>query len=233
MAAGEGPSRIAVVIPAYQAGARVGKVVTRVRAVLRDAPVYVVDDGSRDDTGAAATAAGARVLDHGENRGKGAALASGLEQALHDGARLIATLDADGQHPPDALPDLLSPLRSGAADLVLGARARTRPMPLGRRITNWISATCASRITTTRIPDAQTGFRAFSSELALALQPQLAQHLRFDYEAVFLLAALRGGYRVHSVTVPTVYDGAPSHFRSWRDSWRLARVFARYYLGAT
>jgi hypothetical protein len=84
----------------------------------------------------------------------------------------------------------------------------------------------------TWVPDAQTGFRAFSARLATALRPALVRHLRYDYEAVFLLGALRAGYRVRSIDVPTVYAGAASHFRSWGDSWRLARVFVRYYLGA-
>jgi glycosyltransferase involved in cell wall biosynthesis len=231
MAAVEVAGGAIVLVPAYEAGASVGAVVTGARAALPGAPVYVIDDGSRDDTGAAAAAAGAVVLRHDRNRGKGAALATGLEQAHALGSESIATLDADGQHPPQALPGLLDPVWRGEADLVLGARARTRAMPLGRRVTNWLSATCASRVGATQVPDAQTGFRAFSARLAAMLRPVLVGHLRYDYEAVFLLAALRAGYRVRSIDVPTVYDGAPSHFRTWGDSWRLARVFARYYLG--
>lgn len=232
MAGGERAQRVVVLIPAYEAGVSVGGVVARARAALPAASVYVVDDGSRDGTSAAAAAAGAVVLRHHDNRGKGAALATGLGLVLVEGADFVATLDADGQHPPEALPKLLAPLLDGDADLVLGARARTRPMPRRRRFTNWLSAACASRVAASRIPDAQTGFRAFSTALAAALQARLASYTAFDYEAVFLLAALRGGYRVRSVPVATVYDGAPSHFRAWRDSWRLARVFARYYLGA-
>lgn len=232
MAVGEGGRRVVVLIPAYEAGGSVGGVVARARAILPAAPVYVVDDGSRDGTGAAAAAAGAVVLRHDDNRGKGAALATGLRRVLAGGADMVATLDADGQHPPEALPELLAPLLDGEADLVLGARARTRPMPLRRRFTNWLSAACASRVAASRIPDAQTGFRAFSAALAAALQTRLMPHTAFDYEAVFLLAALRAGYRVRSVPVATLYEGAPSHFRAWRDSWRLARVFVRYYLGA-
>jgi glycosyltransferase involved in cell wall biosynthesis len=232
MAVGEHPERVAVLVPAYEAAASVGGVVRAVRAALPGALLYVIDDGSGDETGPVAAAAGALVIRHPENRGKGAALASGVARAVGDGAELIATVDADGQHPPQALPGLLAPLRGGAADLVLGARARTGAMPLGRRFTNWISAACASRVGSTAVPDAQTGFRAFRAALALALAPQLVRHVRYDYEAVFLLAALRGGYRVRSVTVATVYEGAPSHFRHWGDSWRLARIFARYYFGA-
>lgn len=232
MAVVDAAGRTVVLVPAYEAGASVGAVVADARAALPGTAIYVVDDGSRDGTGDVAAAAGAVVLRHDRNQGKGAALASGLERVLALGAEVIATLDADGQHPPQALPGLLAPVRRGDADLVLGARARTRVMPAGRRFTNWLSATCASRVGATPIPDAQTGFRAFSARLATALRPALVRHLRYDYEAVFLLAALRAGYRVRSIEVPTVYDGAPSHFRPWGDSWRLARVFARYYLGA-
>src|ERR1043166_7640698 len=102
---------VAVVVPAYQAAAAVGAVVAGVRTDLPDATVYVVDDGSTDDTGAAAVAAGAIVLRHQRNRGKGAALASGMARAIGDGAGMLATLDADGQHSPQALPLLLEPLR--------------------------------------------------------------------------------------------------------------------------
>jgi glycosyltransferase involved in cell wall biosynthesis len=224
--------RVAVVVPAYQAAASVAGVVTGARAALPDAAVYVVDDGSTDATGAVAAAAGALVLRHPHNRGKGAALAGGIARAVSDGATVLTTIDADGQHPPEALPRLLAPLRDGAADLVLGARARTGTMPLGRRVTNWLSATLASRIGATPIPDAQTGLRAFSRRLALEVQPLIASYRGYEYEAAFLLAALRGGYAVRSVDIPTIYTRARSHFRGWGDGWRVARVFVRYLLGA-
>ncbi len=225
--------RIAVIVPAYQAAASVVGVVAGARAALPDAAVYVVDDGSTDGTGAAAAAAGALVLRHPQNRGKGAALAGGIARAVSDGAAVLTTLDADGQHPPDALPRLLAPVRRGAADLVLGARARTGSMPLGRRFTNWLSATLASRIGDIPVPDAQTGLRAFSRRLAVEVQPLIASYRGYDYEAAFLLAALRGGYAVSSVDIPTIYTRAPSHFRGWGDGWRVARVFVRYLLGAS
>ena len=224
---------VAVVVPAYQTGGTVGGVVTGVRAALPDVTVYVVDDGSKDDTGAAARAAGAIVLRHERNRGKGAALAAGVARAIADGAGTLATLDADGQHPPQALPLLLEPLRRGEADLVLGARARTGSMPPSRRLTNWLSATVASRIAAQPVPDAQTGLRAFTRRLAEAVQPRIASYTGYDYEAAFLLAALRAGYGVRSVAIPTIYVGQPSHFRNLGDGWRVARVFVRYLLGAS
>ena len=138
---------------------------------------------------------------------------------------MIVTLDADGQHPPEEIPRLVAPIAAGRADLVLGARTRTLAMPRGRRLTNRLSAALASRIGGLQIPDGQTGFRAFTAAVAAVVRPAQSH---YDYETAFLLEALARGVRVASVAVPTVYDGAPSHFRAVADTWRLARVFARY-----
>jgi glycosyltransferase involved in cell wall biosynthesis len=219
------PPRVAVVIPALQAAATVGAVVARVRAALPGASVIVVDDGSSDGTGEAGRGAGATVLVHPRNWGKGTALATGVSHALEEGADLCATLDADAQHPPEELPRLLAPLRDGSADLVLGARTRSAPMPPSRRCSNWLSSRLASRIAGRPVADSQTGFRAFTRDVAAVVRPA---ETRYDYETAFLLSALARGFRVTSVAVPTVYDGAPSHFRPVVDTWRLARVFARY-----
>jgi glycosyltransferase involved in cell wall biosynthesis len=214
--------RVAVVIPAYQAAATVAAVVTSARTV---APVYLVDDGSMDGTGDAGRRAGSTVLTHAANRGKGAALATGVAAALAAGAEVIVTLDADGQHPPAEIPRLLAPIGAGHADLVLGARQRNGAMPLPRRLTNWLSARLATRIAGQGVSDAQTGFRAFTRAVAERVHPAGDG---YDYETAFLLDACAAGYRVACVAIPTIYAGAASHFRPWVDTWRVARVFARY-----
>lgn len=216
--------RVAIVIPAYQAAATIGDVVSRARTVLPDAQVILIDDGSDDGTGDEGRGRGAVVVTHPRNRGKGVALRSGLARACTEGAEAIVTLDADGQHPPSEIPRLLQPIRDRAADLVLGARARSGPMPVSRRFTNWLSASLASRIGGQTVTDAQTGFRAFTRAVAEQVQPAGD---RYEFEANFLLEALRAGYRVASVEVPTIY-GAPSHFRHFGDTWRMARAFARH-----
>jgi glycosyltransferase involved in cell wall biosynthesis len=220
-----GGDGVALVIPAYRAAATVADVVARARRALPGARVYVADDGSPDATGCEAARAGATVLRHSRNLGKGAALATGIAAGLAGGARAIVTLDADGQHPPEEIPRLVTPVLAGTADLVLGARARRAPMPLARRCTNWLSAALASRIAGRPVADAQTGFRAFSRRVAAAVRPA---ERGYDFETAFLLAALARGFRVAAVRVPTIYEGRPSHFRRWADTWRLARVFTRY-----
>lgn len=184
----------------------------------------MVDDGSSDGTGDAGRGKGATVVTHPRNRGKGVALRAGIARACANGSGTIVTLDADGQHPPEEIPRLLAPLAEGTADLVLGARRRAGVMPVSRRFTNWLSATLASRIGGQRLNDAQTGFRAFTREVAERIQPRGD---RYEYEANFLLDALHAGYTVASVEVPTIY-GPRSHFRSWTDTWRMARAFARH-----
>ncbi len=218
---GEGDA-LGVVIPAYRAAATVGGVAAAVRGVVPRSRVYVVDDGSGDETGTRAAQAGATVLTQ-PHQGKGAALAVGIARAVHDGAAVIVTLDADGQHAPDELPQLFARVAAGDADVVLGARARSAAMPAGRRFNNWLSAALVSRVAGYPVADAQTGFRAFTRSVALRVQPP---QRHYDYELAFLLGALAAGFRVSSVPVATIYDGAPSHFRAVTDTWRLARVFA-------
>jgi glycosyltransferase involved in cell wall biosynthesis len=222
--------RVAVVIPAYEASSTIGDVVARVHAVMPHAAVIVVDDGSSDGTGAAAQAqrgAALLLLTHPRNRGKGVALGTGIAAAVSDHADVIVTLDADGQHPPQSIPELVAPVLAGTADVALGARRRANPMPLGRQFTNWLSATLASRVggAGQDVRDAQTGFRAFTADVARRIRPA---ERHYDFETAFLLQALAAGCRVTSVTIPTVYEGRASHFRAWVDTWRLTRVFARH-----
>ncbi|HYT05193.1 MAG TPA: glycosyltransferase family 2 protein [Gemmatimonadales bacterium] len=222
---GTATAGVAIVIPAYQAAATIADVVSRVQRAVPAATVYVVDDGSDDGTREAGRGRGVTVLVHQRNRGKGAALTTGIAAALEHGPGVIVTLDADGQHPPEEIPRLTAPVLRGDADVVLGARARTAAMPLGRRCTNWLSAALASRIAGAAVPDAQTGFRALARRAAELVRPA---ERRYEFETAFLLEALARGLRVRSIPVPTVYTGRRSHFRLWSDTWRLARVFTRY-----
>ena len=221
--------RVAVVIPAFQAATTIRDVIVRIKRTLPAAQIIVVDDGSRDGTGDEGQRTGSILVTHPRNRGKGASLRDGIQAAVAQGAALLVTIDADGQHPPEEIPRLLQPLEQGRADLVLGARKRDRVMPLSRRVTNWLSATLATRIGGQPVQDAQTGFRAFTRDLAQRVQPAGD---RYEYEANFLLDAMRAGCRLVSVDVPTIY-GPSSHFRAWHDTWLMARTFARHAIGTS
>jgi len=212
------------VVPAYQAAATIREIILRTRATVPSAEIIVVDDGSTDGTGDQGRATATTLVTHPRNCGKGAALRDGIREATARDASVLVTIDADGQHPPEEIPRLLRPIEEGRADLVLGARKRDHAMPISRRFTNWLSATMASRIGGQPVRDAQTGFRAFTREVAERVRPAGD---RYEFEATFLLDVLRAGFRVVSVDVPTIY-GARSHFRAWGDTWRMARAFARH-----
>src|SRR6185295_2407625 len=143
--------KVIAVIPARDAAATIGDVVRGLLAVLPRAEVVVVDDGSTDGTGERARAAGAVVVRHPVNRGKGAALESGFDEALRRGCDAVLALDADGQHDPAFAPRLIEGLE--AADLVIGSREGNRVgMPWLRRATNDVTTWFVSQLAGQRIP---------------------------------------------------------------------------------
>jgi len=115
-------TRPLLIIPAFNEARSIGDVVDRVRATGFAIDVLVVNDGSRDDTAALASAQGAIVVSHPFNLGYGAALQTGYKYALRHGYAHVVQMDADGQHDPSYIPQLLEPVRDGRADVVIGSR---------------------------------------------------------------------------------------------------------------
>jgi len=152
--------RTVAVIPAYNEGTRIANVVT---SVMRYADaVVVVDDGSADGTGPAAAAAGATVVTHRSNCGAGAATMTGIEAARRMGAEAIITIDADEQHDPKDIPELLKPLREGRADIVFADRfAKKNNIPFIRRFFNVLGNIVTVFATGKWLSDSQCGYKAF------------------------------------------------------------------------
>ena len=212
-------SDVAIVIPCYDAARRVGEVVRG--ALVFGMPVYVVDDGSRDDSAAAAHAAGATsVLRHPANQGKGAALRTGFRWALSQGATSVLTLDADGQHDPGEIPLLLSAHASHPEALIIGVRSfAPDDMPRRSRIGNRISTFWIGRFSGRAHRDTQSGFRLYPR--ALAALPQLRTS-RFDTETELLLLAARLRVPLVDVPVRTIYDvDRTTHFHGLTDTLRV------------
>ncbi len=180
--------RVAVAIPAYQAAPSVGDVVRRALMEIDD--VLVVDDGSTDDTGEAARAAGARVKVHRRNMGKGVALRTAFDALFARGHDAVITLDADGQHLPEEIPRLLA--AAGDADLVLGTRDHLFPLmgPV-RRTSNRLSSWAISVVAGARFTDVQSGFRLYTKRL---LDTTSFPESRFDAESAVVVRAIRCGF---------------------------------------
>src|SRR5512143_2223341 len=168
-----------VVIPAFNEEAGVAGVVTAIRQILGQhgigAEVIVVDDGSTDRTAHEAKSAGARVIQHNNNRGYGAALKTGIAAASHEA---IAIIDADGTYPASYLPELFAGLQH--ADMVVGARTGGRvSIPWMRRPAKWVLNRLANYVTRARIPDLNSGLRAFRRDMAMQYFPILPDQFSF------------------------------------------------------
>lgn len=217
--------RFLVVIPALNAAASVAGVVKASLAHLPD--VVVVNDGSTDATPKAAAGAGATVLHHPQNLGKGAALKTGFRYALERGFDAVVTVDADGQHLPSEIPKFVRAFRETGADLVIGDRSHLfEGMLPRRRNANMFSAWAISQCAGTRVGDSQSGFRLYSASL---LRDVEIRANGFAAESEIIVRAGRLGRNVISIPIDLgfVNGVSTSHYRPLLDTLRIAGVVAR------
>ncbi|EYF02520.1 Glycosyl transferase, family 2 [Chondromyces apiculatus DSM 436] len=189
--------------------------------------IFVVDDGSHDRTAAIAEEAGAVVLRHARNRGKGAALRTGMQHALDAGFDVAVTLDADGQHPPAEAVRLLDATPDPEA-LVLGLRdLRRAGAPRANQISNGISDFFLSLFAGRPLHDTQCGLRRYPLRRTLALD---VRDDGYAFEAEVILRAIAGQVPIVEVPIEVLYppeNERVTHFDSVRDPARIiVRVLA-------
>ncbi len=190
--------RIVVVIPAYNEERCVGSMV--LKSLMFADSVIVVDDGSTDATAQVAEAAGALVVRHDGNKGKGVALNTGFAAARPLEVDVVVTLDGDGQHRPEELPDLVAPVLASRADIVIGSRYLDpcgcsdvpRHRVWGHHLFNWLTNTLSG----TRVTDSQTGYRAFS--------PRAAETINFAANGFAVASEMQFLARQHELKVAEV-----------------------------
>jgi glycosyltransferase involved in cell wall biosynthesis len=216
---------IAALIPAYREERYIGDVVRRTASAVGF--VLVVDDGSGDATGGIACEAGAEVLLHERNLGKGAAIKSGLRHLARRGCEFVMILDGDGQHLPEEIEAFLTAAKQDdTVRLWLGNRmSETQTMPLTRRLTNRFMSWLLSRVCGQQIPDSQCGFRLVHRSLIPLLD---CESSAFDYESEMLIRVSRAGERIGSVPISTVYRDEISSIRPAKDAVRFFRMIWRH-----
>lgn len=178
-----------IVIPAFNEAASVAPVVAGLRGVAPWHEILVIDDGSSDETGARAAAAGARVIRHPYNKGNGAAVKTGIRHAT---GAFVLIVDADGQHQPDDATRLVAHL--DAYDLVVGARSPRTQAGVARRIGNGLLNRIASYLTGQPIPDLTSGFRAARRDCLLEFLHLLPNG--YSTPTTTTLAFMKAGYSV-------------------------------------
>jgi glycosyltransferase involved in cell wall biosynthesis len=197
------PGRVFVVVPAYNEGRRLARVIDDLASTGH--AIVVVDDGSRDDTGAVAQARGCYVLRHALNRGQGAALQTGITFAVREGADYIVTFDADGQHQASEMAAMLAPVVDGRCDVTLGNRfiSGTSNVPPLRKIFLHVARFVTYLTSGVRVGDTHNGYRALSRKAAVAIhlkQDRMA-HASEIYDQI-----LRAGLRFQEVPVSIRYS---------------------------
>ncbi len=223
---------LCAVIPTYENPDTIGAVAVRIGEFLP--AVFVVDDGSgergREACDALARAGAAVVVRHAVNRGKGAAVRTGLEAARTAGFTHAFQIDADGQHDLAAIPAFVDAARAHPEAAILGHPVYESSAPrlrtLGRELTRfWVDLEVGGR---GRIVDAMIGFRIYPIEETIALGTR-CDRMDFDVEVAVLLA--RAGVPIVNRPVGVRYlpaeQGGISHFRMFRDNARLFRLHAR------
>lgn len=221
--------RVLVIIPALNAERSIAAVVRDCKAVVND--VLVVDDGSADRTAEVARGAGAQVVSHPVNRGKGAALKTGFAYALEHAFDAVVTLDADGQHLASEIPKFFAAREETGADLIIGGRAHLFGQMLPRRrFANRFSARCIAFASHTDVTDSQSGFRLYSAQLLRAIR---LRSDGFDMESEVIVQAGQRRFKILSIPIDLGFvDGqSTSHYRPLMDTIRIAWtvIRARYF----
>lgn len=217
---------IYVVIPAHNEEKVIAEVV---KGVLdKGYSCVVVDDGSKDNTYLEAQKTGAKVFRHRINRGKGAAVLTGIEAAIGLEAQIIATMDGDGQHDIIDLDRLIEPIKSGNYEVVLGSRildvSRSK-FPLWRLLANHIGNAVTFILCGIWVSDSQSGFRAYSARVARLLE-QAGDKYEFDSEVIRIISRHKCRYKEVPISVHyTEYSLKKVHGQSFQNGlktfWRL------------
>jgi glycosyltransferase involved in cell wall biosynthesis len=213
--------QLSVVIPVFNEAENLGRLIGQIKGLqLPATEIIVVDDGSTDDSGDVAMAAGARVVRHPYNIGNGAAIKTGIRAAQ---GKLLLFMDGDGQHRPEDIAKLLTETRT--YHMVIGARAKGSKLRLHRYAANAFYNLLASYVTRFNVKDLTSGFRVLSRLDALRFIDLLPN--TFSYPTTLTLAFLRSGLTVKYVPIQTLYRSGQSKISLVSDGVRFLLIITK------
>jgi len=198
--------RIIAAIPAYNEEKYIGTIVLKTRQYVDE--VIVVDDGSTDNTSNVASLAGATVIRHDKNKGKGATIQRILAEARKKNPDILVLLDADSQHNPSEIPALIKPIMSSDFDIAIGSREQQRSnIPRYRRIGQKVLSYSSRILSGKKVTDSECGFRALSSKAIAELK---LKQKGFAIETEMISAATKRGLKIMEVPISAIYtkDGS-------------------------
>ena len=215
-----------IIIPAYNEVKTIGPIVSELDR--RGFRVVVVDDGSRDNTVVAANKAGAELIVHAKNSGKGRCIREGLEYAFENNCEAVITMDGDGQHSIGDVDKFIEEYRASGADLILGNRLHNpKKMPFIRRCTNLVMSFIISLFITERVRDSQCGYRFISRK---GIEKMKLTTVKYEIESEMLIEAKRRGLKMSSVNIDSIYAGEASQINPFLDAVRFIKFIINEYV---
>ncbi len=215
---------VAILIPAYDAGDTLGEVLGNCIAFgASPKQIWIIDDGSHDNTADVAYSHGVHVLRHFSNQGKGAALKTGFIATLKAGYQWILTMDADRQHDINEVNRFLSNDPS-KFDMIIGSRRHNMVgMPFDRWLVNRLTSMVLSLYGGAHqmVTDSQSGYRLISADI---LKKVRLKTNHFDTESELVARALQAGFRIKEVDITTLYNSPRSHIRPLIDTIRFIKL---------
>jgi len=215
-------NKVSIILPVYNEAGSISGLINEISAVDSSFEIIVVDDASSDNSADVARKAGARVISHPYNRGNGAAIKTG---ALSSQREIILLMDADGQHRPADIPELLKYIPK--FDMSVGARSRKANISKYRGIGNLILKKVAELLSEHKIPDLTSGFRAIKRDKFLEIIHLLPE--RYSYPTTITIALLKSGKFVKYVDLDTIGKRlkGSSNIRPIRDGFRIIKIILR------
>jgi glycosyltransferase involved in cell wall biosynthesis len=215
-----------VIIPTYNEAEQIARIIREIKA--QDLDVIVIDDGSTDNTSLIARNNGAIVLRNKINQGKGASLIKGFGYALKDNYEAVITMDGDGQHSPENIPYFLRLAKDSDSAVFIGNRMnKSKNMPWVRFLTNKFMSWLISCIIKQNIPDTQCGFRLLKRDL---LQRINLLTSKYETESEIIIKSARLGFKIESISIPTLYMNEKSRINPFIDTLRFIRFIVRELL---
>lgn len=214
-----------IVIPAYNEEKYLPTLLKDLLPVTKN--IVIIDDGSRDSTYGIASGLGVPAITQ-PHQGKGAALKTGFRYAIDNGFDWVITMDSDGQHDwkdVQSFVDAISKANGSGPDIIVGSRMwDASSMPVVRRLTNRFMSGLISRLAGSAISDTQCGFRAINSRV---LRGVILETSHYDTESELLIKAGKAGFSIASVSIKTIYNGAPSNINKFTDTARFLRLLMK------
>ena len=212
---------ISIIIPAYNEASAIGDTITKILSLsLPSFELLVINDGSTDDTAAVAKKTGARVISHPYNIGNGAAVKTGIRNAIGE---VVCLLDGDGQHDPEDIPIIISHLKTH--HMVVGARSSGSEGHIHRNIANWVYNHFASFIAEFKIEDLTSGFRAMRAQDVRRFVDMFPNG--FSYPTTSTLAFIRSGRAVKYIPIATKHRIGKSKIKLFHDGLEFLLIIIK------